>query len=352
MEVTDAQWANCASPMAPASFTPGSHSRADQRARDGPMRRQAGHPAGPPPMPVCGSREVSPSATKQPMSDSSTRSVPSSSSPLAASRVRGSPWGHEPGIAAARHRRSPRPLPRRPHRGDGERPGPAGARHRPQGSRGRGSPAGQCPGDGTHTIEQLIERQSRRRAAATGGESRIPIDGSTADTVAEAGWSMDDVLPEGQELTVRRTANLHTGGPSTTSSDLHPALAEASVAASRALAIPVTGIDLLVTAPDQPDYVIIEANERPGLANHEPQPTVERFMDLLFPTTASPTHRPVHRIDLTRRPGDVCLPRAGDTVRGCDPVGDRPRLSAPGAPGTPGHSQPDRADRPCPAIRR
>jgi hypothetical protein len=32
--------------------------------------------------------------------------------------------------------------------------------------------------------------------------------------------------------------------------------------------------------------VIIEANERPGLANHEPQPTAERFVDLLFPNTA------------------------------------------------------------------
>ena len=31
---------------------------------------------------------------------------------------------------------------------------------------------------------------------------------------------------------------------------------------------------------------IIEANERPGLANHEPQPTAERFIDLLFPQTA------------------------------------------------------------------
>ena len=30
-------------------------------------------------------------------------------------------------------------------------------------------------------------------------------------------------------------------------------------------------------------YVFIEANERCGLANHEPQPTAERFVDLLFP---------------------------------------------------------------------
>lgn len=47
--------------------------------------------------------------------------------------------------------------------------------------------------------------------------------------------------------------------------------------------IPVVGLDFLVEAADQPDYVIIEANERAGLANHEPQPTAERFVDLLFP---------------------------------------------------------------------
>jgi hypothetical protein len=29
--------------------------------------------------------------------------------------------------------------------------------------------------------------------------------------------------------------------------------------------------------------LFVEANERPGLANHEPQQTVARFVDLLFP---------------------------------------------------------------------
>ena len=57
--------------------------------------------------------------------------------------------------------------------------------------------------------------------------------------------------------------------------------------ASRTLDIPVTGLDLLVPAVDGPDYVIVEANERPGLANHEPQPTAERFIDLLFPATGA-----------------------------------------------------------------
>ncbi|KXK61651.1 GNAT family acetyltransferase [Micromonospora rosaria] len=144
-------------------------------------------------------------------------------------------------------------------------------------------------GDGTHAIAELIERQSRRRAAATGGESRIPVDDMTRDVVAEAGYAMDDVLPQGETLAVRRTANLHTGGTiHDVTGELHPVIAEACVAASRALDIPVTGLDLLVPAPDQPEHVFIEANERPGLANHEPQPTAERFVDLLFPGTRAP----------------------------------------------------------------
>ena len=47
----------------------------------------------------------------------------------------------------------------------------------------------------------------------------------------------------------------------------------------------MTGLDFLVPDVDGPDHVFIEANERPGLANHEPQPAVERFVDLLFPET-------------------------------------------------------------------
>ena len=99
-----------------------------------------------------------------------------------------------------------------------------------------------------------------------------------------AGFTLDSLLPANQTLQVRRTANLHTGGVLVDVTDqLHPALRDAAVTAARALEIPVVGMDLLVPAVDQPDYVIIEANERPGLANHEPQPTAECFIDLLFP---------------------------------------------------------------------
>ena len=161
-------------------------------------------------------------------------------------------------------------------------------------------------GTGQHTIAHLIEAQSRRRAAATGGESRIPLDEATAEVVRDAGYGMADVLPAGVELVVRRTANLHTGGTiADVTPRLHPALADAAVRAAVAIGIPVTGLDLLVPAVDRPDYVLIEANERPGLANHEPQPTAERFLDLLFPATSS---RPRHPHARSPEQGDRLSP--------------------------------------------
>jgi GNAT-family acetyltransferase (TIGR03103 family) len=145
-------------------------------------------------------------------------------------------------------------------------------------------------GDGRHTVGQLIEAQSRRRSAATGGESKIPMDDETRRTVQDAGFSFDSILPADQRLAVRRTANLHTGGClEDVTAILHPVLKDAAVRAARALDIPVVGLDLMVPAADQPDYVFIEANERCGLANHEPQPTAERFVDLLFPHS-QPAH--------------------------------------------------------------
>src|SRR4051794_12243560 len=141
-------------------------------------------------------------------------------------------------------------------------------------------------GDGRTPLVELIRSTSRRRERATGGESRIPLDDATAEIAADAGWSMEDVPPNGEHIPVWRTANLHTGGTIEDVTDrLHPEIAEASVRAATALDIPVTGLDFLVPAVDGPDYVFIEANERPGLANHEPQPVVERFVDLLFPET-------------------------------------------------------------------
>lgn len=143
-------------------------------------------------------------------------------------------------------------------------------------------------GDGRTTIRKLIERQSRRRLAATGGESRIPIDEETRRCLDGQGLALEDVLEDRREITVRKAANLHTGGTiHDVTASVHETLVEAACKAARAINIPVVGIDFMVKDPEKPDYVFIEANERPGLANHEPRPTAARFVECLFPQLAS-----------------------------------------------------------------
>jgi GNAT-family acetyltransferase (TIGR03103 family) len=141
-------------------------------------------------------------------------------------------------------------------------------------------------GNGTDDVATLISELSAEREARTAGASRVPLDDATEAVVAAAGHTFESVLPPGEPLTVRRTANLHTGGTMHDVTDsLHPAIAAAAVAATRAIGIPVAGVDLIVPDPSGEDFTIIEVNEQPGLANHEPRPTVERFVDLLFPET-------------------------------------------------------------------
>ncbi len=143
-------------------------------------------------------------------------------------------------------------------------------------------------GDGKHTILELVKKQSRRREQATQGESKIPIDEELRRTVHNAGFILDDVLLSGQEVKVRKAANLHVGGTiHDVTDELHPKLIKAATKAAEVLDIPVTGLDFIVSSPSESNYAIIEANERPGLANHEPQPTAERFVDFLFPQTVA-----------------------------------------------------------------
>jgi GNAT-family acetyltransferase (TIGR03103 family) len=141
-------------------------------------------------------------------------------------------------------------------------------------------------GTGDHTVEELIELESERRSLATGGSARVPIDPMTLDAVRAGGYDLDDVLPRDVELMIRFNANVHSGGTiHDVTDELHPTLCEVAIRAAHAIEIPVVGLDLLVGSVTRPEYVMIEANEQPGLANHEPRPTAARFIDLLFPET-------------------------------------------------------------------
>src|SRR6202008_1677869 len=91
-------------------------------------------------------------------------------------------------------------------------------------------------GTGDHSVRDLIASESRRRSAATGGESRLPLDDITEATVAEAGWMLDDVLPQGTRLRVRHTANLHQGGTiHDVTAEVNPELCDVAVAAADAI---------------------------------------------------------------------------------------------------------------------
>ena len=143
-------------------------------------------------------------------------------------------------------------------------------------------------GTGQHTVRDLIEKQSRRRAAATGGESRIPIDTETRACVEAAGHQLDGVPPAGEVVLVRRTSNTGTGGSMyDVTSRLSNAVCRAAIAAARAIDIPVVGVDFIVPCVGDSAYRIIGTTACPPLTGHEPQPVAERFLDLLFPQSSA-----------------------------------------------------------------
>jgi GNAT-family acetyltransferase (TIGR03103 family) len=138
-------------------------------------------------------------------------------------------------------------------------------------------------GDGRSTVRELIEA----RNGNSDPDLSVPLDEITESAVVDAGHGLDGVVPAGEEVVVRATANLHTGGTiHDVTDELHDEHAEVSRRSAAALDLPVAGVDLMVEAVDRPGQRVIEVNEQPGLANHEPRPTAARYIDLLFPGTA------------------------------------------------------------------
>jgi GNAT-family acetyltransferase (TIGR03103 family) len=142
-------------------------------------------------------------------------------------------------------------------------------------------------GTGSRTLADLIGELSAAQVAATGANSAVPLDDVTRDTLRAEGYTgLEDIPPSGEVVMLRKTANVHTGGTiADVTDELHPELQRLAIAAAVAVDLPVAGIDLIVDAVGAPNGVIIEVNEQPGLANHEPRPTAARFLDLLFPET-------------------------------------------------------------------
>jgi D-alanine-D-alanine ligase-like ATP-grasp enzyme len=137
-------------------------------------------------------------------------------------------------------------------------------------------------GNGKHIIEQLIVDANLQKTSW----NQIPIDRETERCVNAMDYEMNEILPLGETLTVRKNSNEHTGAvPKDVTDEITPFIKSIAEKVAKEINIPVVGIDFLLKSFTGDDYVIIEANSRPALVGHGDQPIAKKFLDYLFPET-------------------------------------------------------------------
>ncbi|HXE56863.1 MAG TPA: cyanophycin synthetase, partial [Gemmatimonadales bacterium] len=156
---------------------------------------------------------------------------------------------------------------------------------------------GHVVGDGTRSVEALVEAANRDPRRGVGHEkvlTRIELDEQADRLLAQRGYTRTTVPPAGEVVHLRRTANLSTGGTAIDVTDVvHPDNGEVAVRAARIIGLDVAGIDFLT--PDiSRSYkdvggAICEVNAAPGLRMHlapsegEPRDVAGAIIDMLFP---------------------------------------------------------------------
>ncbi|MEO6528778.1 MAG: cyanophycin synthetase [Gemmatimonadaceae bacterium] len=152
-------------------------------------------------------------------------------------------------------------------------------------------------GDGTRSVAALIEvanRDPRRGIGHTKILTRLPVDEQTERYLAKTGRTLDTVPPKGEEVFLRQTANLSTGGTSIDrTEEMHPDNVTACEMAAAAVGLDIAGIDVMtedISVPFRENAaVIIEVNAGPGIRMHT-HPTEGKargvgapIVDMLFP---------------------------------------------------------------------
>ncbi|MNJ86396.1 Cyanophycin synthetase [compost metagenome] len=152
-------------------------------------------------------------------------------------------------------------------------------------------------GNGNSTIRELIAKENNNPDRGEGHEkvlTKIKVDYHTKSLLKEAGLSLDDVLPLGKEILLKKTANLSTGGTSTDVTDeVHPFNVFLAERIARMFQLDVCGIDIMAKNVAQPiqrgNGAIIEVNAGPGFRMHThpskgtPRDVAKPVMDMLFP---------------------------------------------------------------------
>ncbi|HUF55017.1 MAG TPA: cyanophycin synthetase [Thermohalobaculum sp.] len=152
-------------------------------------------------------------------------------------------------------------------------------------------------GDGTSTLRQLIDRENEDPRRGVGHENlltQIHIDQQTERLVEQAGLTFESVIPKGEIVYLKSTANISTGGTATDlTDDVHPEVRYTAERMGRLMGLDIIGIDLLaetLTRPlDQQSAGVVEVNAGPGFRMHmspthgTPRAVGEAVVDMLFP---------------------------------------------------------------------
>jgi len=152
-------------------------------------------------------------------------------------------------------------------------------------------------GDGEHTIQELIDQTNRDPRRGYGHENvltLIEVDAQTAKLLAARGYTLDTVMPAGEMLYLKTTANISTGGTAIDrTDDVHPFNVSLFERIARIVGLDIAGID--VVAPDVTTPLsengggIIEVNAAPGFRMHIApseglaRNVAEPVVDMLFP---------------------------------------------------------------------
>lgn len=159
-------------------------------------------------------------------------------------------------------------------------------------------------GDGKSTISHLIEEVNKDPRRGRGHDkvlTKIHVDEHTLAILKEKNLTLESVLPEGEILHLKATANLSTGGTAEDVTDIiHPYNIFLAERAASIIGLDICGIDIvsqdISVAMNRNGGAVIEVNAGPGLRMHlSPTEGLGRnvakpIIDMLFP--AGSTYRP------------------------------------------------------------
>ena len=157
-------------------------------------------------------------------------------------------------------------------------------------------------GDGTSTIQQLIDKENKDPRRGYGHENvltEISIDKETHDQLAKYNYTLDTILKKGEQCYLKGTANLSTGGTSTDVTDImHPTNIFICERISRVIGLDICGIDIMAQNLSEPletsGGVVLEVNAAPGFRMH------------LAPAKGLPRNVAAPVIDMLYPPGKSC----------------------------------------------